>query len=243
MTLSPEERALQQVIQDARRTKSKIAGCDETRGVELAGAYRIQAAADGERVLKGYKFGLVSRAKQEQMGLKTPLFGRIYADMLQNYTVSLSAYVQPRLEPEVVLVLRGDIAASATGEGTARAVGGYFLGVDILDSVWEGYRFTAAEVAADNTSGGGFLLGSRRYGQMVGGRLRLYGNGKLLTEGQTGDLGDPVKGLQWLAQQVGGLKAGQIIFLGSPAASVPAFTGTLELVESGGGCLVASIKE
>ncbi|MDR5689427.1 MAG: 4-oxalocrotonate decarboxylase, partial [Armatimonadota bacterium] len=49
-----------------------------------------------------------------------------------------------------------------------------------------------------------------------------------------GDLGTRVA---WLADRVGGLRAGQVVFLGSPAPAVPAEPGTVE-VWSGAGVLL-----
>jgi len=49
--------------------------------------------------------------------------------------------------------------------------------------------------------------------------------------------------LSWLSGEVGGLQAGQVIFLGSPAAAVPAKPGTLELRGPQESVLTARVKE
>jgi 2-keto-4-pentenoate hydratase len=241
MTLSAEEQTLANIVQQARGSKTPVAGKNTTRGVDLAGAYRIQEANQGEHVLKGYKLGLVSPAKQQQMGITSPIYGRIYADALYQKGVSLSDFIQPRIEPEIAVVLRDAIAADANAGIVSQSVGGYFLGVDILDSIWQDYKFTAAEVVADNSSGGGFLLAGRMNDHFSGGMLRLYLNGELQTEGHTDALGNPIQRLQWLAQQVGGLAAGTIVFFGSPAASVPLKAGMLEVTGPDGHVLIAKI--
>lgn len=243
MQLTAAEQELHDIILQARSDKTTLEGKNGSRAVDLDGAYRIQAASQQNRVLKGYKFGLISPAKQEQMGISTPLYGRIYADMLYQNTVSLSHFIQPRLEPEIAVVLRDPIAADTTPGSVAQAIGGYFLGVDILASVWQGYKFTAPEVVADNTSGGGFLLAGRLSTVMPAGTLRMYLNGQLVTEGHLAELGNPIQRLQWLAEKVGGLAAGMIIFFGSPAAAVPAQTGALEVIDSDGNSLIASITD
>src|SRR5205085_5448401 len=168
---------------------------------------------------KGYKFGLISPAKQAQMGISAPIYGRVYSDMLLESPVHLSQFIQPRVEPELAVVLRDDIPAQASSETTRSAVAGVFLGVDFLDSIWEGYRFSIAEVVADNASGGGFLLGKQRLSEPLTGRLSLHLNGELLTEGPVEALLDIGERLSWLAKKVGGLKAGYVIFLCSPAAA------------------------
>ena len=159
MALSAQEKTLADLIQQARSSKTLVAGKDSNRGVDLAGAYRVQEATQGERVLKGYKLGLVSHAKQQQMGITTPIYR---ADLCRHASVkesvSLSDFIQPRIEPEIVVVLRDAVAPDANAGVVSQAVGGYFLGVDVLDSMWQDFKFTAAEVVADNSSGGGFLL-------------------------------------------------------------------------------------
>ena len=241
MALTPAEQALSDLIRQAHTSKNPVDGKSAERGVDLDGAYRLQAASQGKRVLKGYKLGLISPAKQQQMGIDTPIYGRIYADMLLQSTVNLADYVQPRMEPEIALVLTADIAPDSSSENISQAVGGFFVGVDVLDSVWRDYKFTAPEVVSDNTSGGGFLLAGRMSDHIDSGILRMYLNGELQTEGNTDALGNPVERLLWLAQCVRGLSAGIIVFLGSPAAAVPARAGTLEVVSPDGHALVARI--
>ena len=241
MQLSAQEQALRDEIEKARGRKTPLEG--RKSGVDLAGAYRIQAARRGERVLKGYKLGLVSPAKQQQMGIDTPIYGPVYADMLRQGVVRLSDYVQARVEPEMVVVLRDAVSPDASAGRISQAVGGYFLGVDILDSIWRDYKFSAPEVVADNTSGGGFLLSGRMSGHEGSGSLRLYLNGELQTEGNVEALGNPIQRLQWLTGCVGELPAGTIVFLGSPAAAVPARPGALEVAGPDGHTLVAKIVE
>ncbi|WP_413217762.1 2-keto-4-pentenoate hydratase (plasmid) [Thermus oshimai] len=231
--------SLREAVRKAREEGKPIPGGRDW-GVGLEEAYRIQEALF-PGPLVGYKLGLVSPAKQAQMGLKSPIYGRVHPGMLLE-GVRLSAFLQPRAEPEVALVLKEDLPPGAPPGEAGRAIGGFFLAVDLLDSVWEGYRFTAAEVVADNASGGGFLLGLRRMEAPPRGNLALYLNGRLLSEGPVAALGDPVERLLWLAGTVGGLKAGQVVFLGSPAPAVPLTEeGTLE-VHSEAGVMVAPVR-
>jgi 2-keto-4-pentenoate hydratase len=233
------EEALFRTVKEARAEGHPVPGGRDW-GVGLEEAYRIQEALF-PGPLKGYKLGLVSEAKQRQMGLAAPVYGRVHPGMILE-EVRLASFIQPRLEPELAVVLKEDLAPGAAPGEAMRAIGGFYLAVDVLDSIWEGYRFTAEEVVADNTSGGGFLLGLRRLSAPPEGHLRLYLNGRLATEGPVAALGDPVGRLLWLANQVGGLKAFQVVFLGSPAPAVPAEAGVLE-VWSEAGVLVAPLWE
>lgn len=204
----------------------------------LEEAYRIQEALF-PGPLKGYKLGLVSEAKQRQMGIAEPIFGRVHPGMLLERVV-LEAFVQPRLQARGGRGPEGGPAPRGLRGGGLSGGGGYFLAVDVLDSVWEGYRFTLPEVVADNTSGGGFLLGRRRFSRLPQGSLRAYLNGEKVAEGPVEALGDPGRRLLWLAERVGGLRAGQVVFLGSPAQAVPLARGVLE-VWGGGDVLLARV--
>jgi 2-keto-4-pentenoate hydratase len=243
VNLNRAEYSLFTRVQEARRSRKTITSQDEAVGVDLEGAYRIQAALGQKRELKGYKFGLISSAKQAQMGISAPIYGRIHSDMLLESPVQLSRFIQPRIEPELALVLCDDLPEQTSPEAARSAVGSIFLGVDFLDSIWEGYRFSIAEVVADNASGGGFLLGKQQLRESLTGQLSLYVNGELLTEGPVEALGDIGGRLSWLSKQVGGLKAGYLIFLGSPAAALPARPGMLELCGPQESVLTARVEE
>lgn len=242
MHLQEHEAALLRAIEGARAARSPIASRGRGWEVDLPGAYRVQAASGTGRILKGYKLGLLSPAKQAQMGISTPIFGRAYADMLLENEVDLARFVQPRVEPELAVILRDPVPPDATPAAAWKAIAGMLVAVDILDSVWSGYRFTVEEVVADNSSGGAFLLGPQMREGYPTGTLRLFLNGELRSEGPVEALGDPGDRLAWLAAQVGGLQAGQVVFLGSPAPALPAEPGVLEAVWDQGGALIARLS-
>lgn len=241
MNLSQEANALLERIRQARTERRVVQ--KEGAAVDLESAYEIQTALGEGRELKGYKLGLISPAKQEQMGLDSPTYGRVYPEMLLESPVSIGQFIQPRLEPELAAMLGDDVQPGATPGAASLAVGGTFLAVDFLDSVWEGYDFSITDVVADNSSGGGFLLGERLLDVAFEGKLSLYLDGELLTEGPLEDVGDLGERLAWLAGEVGGLRAGQVIFLGSPAAALEARPGTLEVRGPENSVLVARLEE
>lgn len=241
MSLIRNRWALLERVKEARESRSTTSG--RVYDLDLADAYRVQGELAGGREIAGYKLGLVSSAKQVQMGLESPIYGRVYPEMILRSPVSLRRFIQPKMEPELALRLGDDLppGASLTGEWTA--AGEVFLAVDFLDSVWDGYKFTIAEVVADNTSGGGFLLGDKPLDPSPEDELRMYLDEDLVSEGPIEALGDVSAHLSWLAREVGGLEAGQVIFLGSPAAAVEARPGTLELRGPKGSVLSAEIEK
>jgi len=56
-------------------------------------------------------------------------------------------------------------------------------------------------------------------------------------------MGNTGERLVWLSETVGGLKAGQVIFLGTPAAPQEATAGTIELHGPRGSVLVADLQD
>ncbi len=243
MNLNDDENALLSHIREARKNHEATRPQAEELGVGVEGAYKVQAAMGEGREVLGYKLGFIGAAKQAQMGVDSPIYGRIYEGMILASPVNVSSMVQLRFEPELAVVLGEDLSPEASPGAAHSAIGGIFLAIDFLSSVWENYEFSVADVVADNASGGGFLLGERLLIEPLEGNLRLYHNGRLLTEGPVGDIGNVGERLIWLSRTVGGLKAGQVIFLGSPAAAQEAVAGTIELHGPRGSVLVAELQD
>ena len=244
MDLSDGEKALLSHIREARENRETTAPKAEELGVGVEGAYKVQVATGEGREVLGYKLGLVGPAKQAQMGVDSPIYGRVYEGMILGSPVSLGSMVQPRLEPELAVVLGEDLPpGTSPGAASYMAVYGIFLAIDFLNSIWRDYNFNVADVIADNASGGGFLLGERLLIEPLEGNLRLYHNGQLLTEGPVGDTGNIGERLVWLSETVGGLEAGQVIFLGSPAVAQVATPGMIELYGPKGSALLAGLQD
>jgi 2-keto-4-pentenoate hydratase len=234
--------SLAEAVAEARGSRNTIVAADTPDVESIEEAYGIQATQFGDRRLAGYKLGLISPAKQRQMGLSSPAFGRVADDMILDREVRIADFIQPKAEPELALVLRTALPAGATVGMARNAVGGAFLAVDILDSVWADYKFSLTQVVADNTSGGGFLIGDRLVDREGEGRLRLFIDGELRSEGSTDALAGTDENLARLATAVGGLQAGCLVFAGSPVAAVPVGPGLLEVVGPGGSLLSATLE-
>jgi 2-keto-4-pentenoate hydratase len=234
--------ALREIVADARSRRVTVGATDDD--TTLRSAYEIQRALFAGRPLAGYKLGLVSPAKRAQMGQDAPVYGHVAPEMvLSGNVVALDMLIQPRFEPEIAVVLRRDVPSGASAGTVVAAIGATFLAIDILDSVWRDYRFSLPQVVADNTSGGAFVLGDHAYDAIPSGQLEVRFDGELVGSGSLADIGDPIAHLQWLADDVGGLRAGQVIFLGSPIAATEARPGLLELAGPGGVSLIVRLQE
>lgn len=140
---------------------------DEHPALDFADAYAIQRAvwrARGERGhrIVGYKAGLTSRAKMQQMGVDTPIFGRVFDDMsvADGGEVDTGALIHPRVEAEIAFVLKRALRGPGCHIGAVLAATDFVVpALEIIDSRYENFRFDLPSVIADNTSASRFVVG------------------------------------------------------------------------------------
>jgi 2-keto-4-pentenoate hydratase len=205
--------------------------------LDLDTAYRIQRElrlAAGP--LTGWKLGVTSRAKQAQVGVSDPVFGFLAgANAIDlGEPLDTSQLIQPRCEPEIVFVLGRDLAGPhVTAADVIAASSGVAVGIEVLDSRYTDYRFTTADVVADNTSAGRYVVGTPVSPQGID--LRLVGvvlekNGNVVaTASGAASLGNPAAAVAWLARQLStedqSLRAGEIVLSGGLTAATPVTHG------------------
>jgi 2-oxo-3-hexenedioate decarboxylase len=140
---------------------------DDWPDLDLATAYAVQdetlrrRLARGERLV-GVKLGLTSRAKQQRMGIDSPLTAWLTDAMVlaAGEAVPRDRLIHPRAEPEIVFVMRDRLAGPGVIAATAlAAVGSVCAGIEIIDSRYRDFRFTLPDVVADNASSGFFVTG------------------------------------------------------------------------------------
>jgi len=205
----------------------------EHEDFDLTAAYAVQRQLRGEAgQLVGWKLGVTSRAKQAQVGVSEPVRGFLAAEDALDLGAPLivGEHIQPRAEPEIVFIMGADLAGPAVTSGdvlaATRAVA---IGIEILDSRYRGYKFTMADVVADNTSAGRFVIGPAI--AAAGLDLRLLGvllehNGQVIaTAAGAAALGHPASAVAWLVRSLAGenegLRAGDVVLSGGLTAAVP----------------------
>jgi 2-oxo-3-hexenedioate decarboxylase len=230
------------LITSERERKGIAQFSDEHPDIPVETAYEaqklfIQSKLDAGETFVGYKLGLTSRNKQQAMGLDAPLYGRVTSGMLATFgdPVRLDRFIHPRVESEIAFLLARDVEAPATVTSVLAATDVVFGAVDVLDSRYEGFRFTLEDVVADNASAGAFYLGpvARRPEALVD--LRLLGcvvrvDGEVaMTAAGAAVMGHPAASVAWLANQLAAegerLEAGQLVFSGGVTAPVPVTAG------------------
>lgn len=205
--------------------------------LDLPTAYRVQRELrDAAGPLSGWKLGVTSRAKQAQVGVSDPVFGFLAGANAVDLGAPLdtSTLIQPRCEPEIVFVLgRGLSGPHVTATDVLAATSGVAVGIEVLDSRFTDYRFSMADVVADNTSAGRFVVGTPV--PVTGIDLRLVGvvlerNGEVVaTASGAASLGHPAAAVAWLVRQLAadgeGLRAGEVVLSGGLTAATPVTAG------------------
>ena len=146
----------------------------------------------------------------------------------------LPALIQPRCEPEIVFVLGRDLAGPHVGAADVIAASsGVAVGIEVLDSRYRDYKFTMADVVADNTSAARFVVGAPV--PLDGIDLRVVGvvlehNGEVVaTASGAASLGHPAAAVAWMVRRMAadgeGLRAGDVVLSGGLTAAVPVVPG------------------
>lgn len=237
--LGPGERAdAARLLLKAYETGEPVPPLTATHpGLTVEDAYDVQLRQVAEwtaagRQITGHKVGLTSAAIQRQLGVDSPDYGHLFADMfhLDSRPIPAGAFLSPRIEPEIAFVLRKPL--TGPGVTTAHALDAIAYAVaslEIIDSRIEDWKITLADTIADNASSGGVVLGATPV-PLAGLDLRTCGvllrrNGRIVQTGAGGAvLGSPVNALIWLANTVGALgvtlEAGSVVLPGALTAAV-----------------------
>lgn len=157
---------------------ASLLGCEESRQdrtpltddwpeLDLSTAYAIQdemlwlRMARDERVV-GAKLGLTSRAKQQRMGIDSPLTAWLTDEMAlpAGVPVPVDELIHPRVEPEIVFLLGETLRGpGVTAAQAMAAVTTVYAGLEVIDSRYRDFRFTLPDVVADNASSARFVIG------------------------------------------------------------------------------------
>lgn len=221
-------------IEEARRQRGQIAPLPATiaprttaegAAVQYALAQRAGAAPPG-----GFKIGATARRMQEYLGLSGPAAGFMAVANIyrSGATVQFADFVRPGVECELAVRLARDLPPGpCTAEEAADAVGDLVAGIEIVENRYgELLELGVPTLIADQVFHAAAVLGepgmhdwrSLDIGTLRG---RLVVDGHQRDEGVGTDLmGHPMNCLAWLAGSevaaaFGGLKAGQVIMLGS----------------------------
>jgi 2-oxo-3-hexenedioate decarboxylase len=188
------------------------------------------------RRLSGYKAGLTSKAKMDQMGVNVPAFGVLMGDtcVLDGGAVDTGALIHPKVEAEIAFVTAVELAGTVTIDQVLAATDFVMPAIEVLDSRFENFKFDLPSVIADNTSAAHYVVGGapRRPNGLD---LRLLGvvmerNGVLVgAAAGAAVLGHPAASVaalvQWLAGSGKALPAGSVVMTGGLTEAITVSAG------------------
>lgn len=220
-------------IVEARRAGRPLAATiTDAAAVTMDDAYRIQEAVTGARLavgerLAGWKLGYTTAAMRQQMGVDEPNFGPLTdAMLLRAGDMAGPGLLQPRVEPEIGFRLDRPLAPPISLEDVLAAAVP-FAALEVVDSVWVGYRFRIEDNTADGSSAARMVAGTDLPPEgldHVG--VVLSRNGEPCGTGTgAAALGHPGAAVVWLAGELARrgrrLEPGQVVITGGLTAAVP----------------------
>lgn len=158
--------SLSKKLDDAFLHKKTIARLtDSNPSMTLSDAYEIQKSlialriARGEKIV-GYKIGLTSKEKQEQVHVNRPIYGVLMSSthIKNNGTCDLSSRIYPRAEAEIAFIIGKTISRAVDRETLLDSCSGICAAIEVIDSRYQNFNFSLCDVVADNCSASGFVL-------------------------------------------------------------------------------------
>ena len=248
-------------IREAELSKKAIAPVRPQLGGESADvdiAYAVQEAntqralAEGRRLV-GRKIGLTSVAVQKQLGVDSPDFGMLFADMSYGDGEAIPAglLIQPKVEAEIALIINKDLTQEKHTYADIISATEYVLpAVEVVDSRIENWKISLIDTVADNASSAAYVLGSRPVKlenlDLVNCKMVMTRGDEVVSQGVgKACLANPLNAAVWLADEMvrrgRPLLAGDIILTGALGPMVVANPGDEFKVEiEGFGSVVAA---
>lgn len=230
MNPSDSARLLREAKATARPVRQLTAEWPE---LSVATAYEIQGLVTAGLPRGGWKMGLTSPAKQREVGVSSPIRGVLLRDdrIEDGGTVPRSRFIHPRAEPEIVFVLERELSAGAIRS----AIRSVHVGIEIIDSRYQNFRFTLPDVIADNTSASGWVLGAEipvGLAALPDLEVWIARNGVVAHRAQASAiLGDPLRSLEELVRLTPETVGAGPVLAGGVTQSVPFEVG--DLIEVG----------
>lgn len=217
----------------ARETEQLDAELHIDQAYEIQSKILTARTERGENYI-GPKLGFTSKAKMEQMGVNNIIVGFLTDSMhhAADEPLSLDGLIHPRIEPELVFKVGQEItpnegeSAEELAKRLREATTHVAAGMEVIDSRYKNFKFSLADVVADNTSAAKFIVGDwQEFPREVAGLdVKFLIDGEEVGSATTDAiLGNPLEAFDQLAEMI--LKygfevpAGAVILAGSVTAA------------------------
>ena len=234
-TAAPEKlRELATALRQAETTCVPVSPISKMADLTIPDAYAIQLMNiqdklnEGQKIT-GKKIGLTSLAMQNLLGVDQPDFGHLLDSMaVQNNTIEIEKMVQPKVEGEIIFVLKNDLTGpNVTAADVLDATDYVAAAIEIVDSRVADWKINIIDTVSDNASSGMYVFSDKKVDPKVvdlkAVTMNLLRNGEVINSGKGTDvLGDPANCVAMLANQLAdfgvSLKAGEVILSGALSA-------------------------
>lgn len=145
---------------------------DTWPGFGLEAAYAVAAAVRHLRARRGErpagrKIGFTNRAIWDEYGVHAPIWGDLYDTTVRELPADdagpdLAPFLEPRIEPEIAFGLARRPEPGMDESALLGCVGWVAHGFEIVQSLFPGWRFAAADTIAAFGLHGTYLLGPKR---------------------------------------------------------------------------------
>ncbi len=220
-------------------------------GFGLADAYEVAARVHEARVAQGAtaigrKIGFTNSDMWAALGVDFPVWGRVYAHTVEQvdggeFRSRLDRYVEPRIEPEIVLHFHAAPPQTRDLTRILACVDWIAHGFELVQSHFPAWQFQAADTVADNALHGALFIGERAEPAALGPnlldrlqrfRVELACNGIRRETGCGANvLGNPVAALAHLLAVVAdrpaseAIQAGELVTTGTLTRAYPVHAG------------------
>jgi 2-oxo-3-hexenedioate decarboxylase len=141
-----------------------------SRGLSVEDAYGVMPlvrqmyVAGGARAI-GRKIGFTNRTIWAQYGVYAPIWGHVFDSTVHDLatvgTLPLVRFSEPLIEPEIVFGLAAAPSAQMDEVALSSCIAWVALGFEIVQSIYPGWKFSAADTIAANGMHGALVIGPR----------------------------------------------------------------------------------
>ena len=226
---------------------NRLSGLDLASAYDVAAAVRRLRQGRGERVV-GRKIGFTNTTIWAEYGVHAPIWGYVYDTTLHSLAdldgrFDLSSTVEPRIEPEIMFGLARSPEPDMDERALVSCIEWAAHGFEIVQSIFPGWRFTAADTVVAFGLHGALLVGPRVpisaetavcwQSALSSFDSALMRNGELVDEGRASNVlgGGPLAALRHLVEVLAAdptaprLGEGEIVSTGTLTRALPVSAG------------------
>ena len=144
---------------------------DRHPGFDLAAAYRVAARVHERRMARGErpvgrKIGFTNRRIWDEYGVYAPIWGHVYDTTVHELAAvsvgfPLAGLAEPRIEPEIIVGMSAAPHAAMDDTELLGCIEWVAHGFELVQSIFSGWVFAAADTVAAYGLHGALLVGQR----------------------------------------------------------------------------------